>query len=236
MKFVSENKLLLSLILALFMVALVVMIFTTARNTPAMAKNQDKPYYDIPKGATPGSNVPLQDRLDRQSKIAFIDPIYTERLKEQREGVPTPSDILRGPGTLPGNSSITGAPIIPGYGKAPKSPYDVMYDPDSPFKFYGQPGRLGEKMQDYMNPDEQRKKEVGLTDSPLEETDQTPSELAKEIGRDDDADLQTLKTTLRRLFNAIVAAGKNQPDVVAPPVEGKVDTPSDTKTVKDKEK
>jgi hypothetical protein len=234
MKFVSENKLLLSLILALFMVALVVLIFTTARNTPAMAKGGDKPFYDIPKGETPGSEVPLQDRLDRQSKTAFIDPIYTERLKEQREGVPTPWDILHGPGMLPSKSSIVGAPIIPGYGKAPKSPYDVMYDPDSPFEFYGQPGRLGEKMREYMNPDDERKKETGLIDSPFVMTDPTPSKLPKEIGRDDDADMQTLKTTLTRLFNAIVAAGKNQPDVVIPPVEGKPDVPADKKADKEK--
>jgi hypothetical protein len=234
MKFASENKLLLSLILALFMVALVVLIFTTARNTPAMAKIQDKPYYDIPKGETPGSNVPLQERLDRQSKIGFIDPIYTERLKEQREGVPTPSDILPGPGILPGDSSITGAPIIPGYGKAPKSPYDVLYDPDSPFKFYGQPGRLGEKMREYMNPDDKRKRETGLIDSPPEETNQTPSKLPKEIGRDKDADMQTLKTTLMRLFNAIVEAGKNQPDAVTLPVEGKPDVATDKSAEEEK--
>ena len=138
MKKISDNKLLWSLVLALGMVVVVILIFTTARMTPAMSKFSDKPYYDVPKGKSAESIMSPEARLQAHAKIGFIDPIVKSRMQEERDGVSSPLDIMNTPGILPGvNDSAfpqVHAPEIPGYGKAPKSPYKVLYDPDSPFE------------------------------------------------------------------------------------------------------
>ncbi|MBU1023769.1 hypothetical protein KKB99_05740 [bacterium] len=224
MNFIKQNKLLASLVLALSMVIIVVLIFTTAKMTPAMSKLSDKPYYDIPKGKSPAPLMTPESALKARTKIGFIDPIVKKKMQEQRDGIPSPLDIMNSSELLAGVQDkafpkIT-TPTIPGYGKAPKSPYELLYDPNTPFKFTGRPGLLGQSMAEIFDPNKELL-------PPDEETDEppVPSEF-KGFGDSNmkgSVDMQKFKTAMFNLFSAVLQAQKNNAITPPKPAEGQLE-------------
>ncbi len=230
----TDNKLFWSLVLALGMVVIVILIFTTAKMTPAMHKYSGKPYYDIPKGKSSDPVMSPESRLKSHAKVGFIDPIVKSRMQEERDGVPSPLDIMNTPGILPGIHDKAfpqvHAPEIPGYGKAPKSPYDVLYDPDSPFEFTGRPGRLGEKMKRYMNPDDKRKAELGLTGVPFEPTSESDDNQSEDISitrmNTDNIDIDKIGRAVLKIFFSVMESRKGAAQQPDEPVEGQLEEAS----------
>lgn len=230
MKKPNDNKLLWSLALALGMTVLVILIFTTAKMTPAVSNQSGKPFYEIPKGKSAELLYSAEDSIKMRSRVGFIDPIVTGRIQEERDGVPGPLDIMYSPGILPGINDgafpKVHAPEIPGYGTAPKSPYKVLYDPDSPFEFTGQPGRLGEKMKRYMNPDDKRKSELGLTGEPyVGENESENTNVDDLVPRSDKnkADIKKFGNTMMKIFFSVMNSRKSITPKPNEPVEGNLE-------------
>lgn len=220
MNFIKQNKLLASLVLALGMVIIVMLIFTTAKMTPTMSKLSEKPYYEIPKGKSHEPLMTPENAMKTRAKIGFIDPIVKKRMQEERGGIPSPQDIMNAPGLLTGDSAFTeiSTPTILGYGKAPKSPYDVLYDPDTPFKFSGRPGLLGKRMAEIFDPDREVP-DPEISDSPSA----SDSPGFGESNLKGTADMRKLRNAMFNLLSVVLRAQKNNTVQPPEPVEGQLE-------------
>jgi len=228
MKFVRDNKLLISLFIAIFLVLVIVAVFTTARYIPGMSKYTAKAYYDLPKGQLPPSTMTPQEEIKQHAKEGFIDPIYRERLREARGGVPLPTDILPGGNGLPGSADRKlagiGPPVIPGYGVAPKDSYDLLYDPNSPYKLIGRPGRLGQEMREMILKNDSKEDM-----SKAEDSKPDPSVVpVRDVGAKDISP-EKFKNALMNLFRVIQVAKNAGEDSSRKPVEGKLEKDSGKK-------
>ena len=235
MKFFRENKLLISLFIAIFLVLIVVAVFTSARYVPGMSKYTDRAYYDLPKGQLPAETMTPQAKIEQQSKMGFIDPIYKERLRADRGGIPLPSDILPGQNTVPTSAdkklANIGLPVIPGFGKAPIDSYDELYNPKSPYKLMGRPGRLGEKMRKQILEYDEHVNDpnYGVAEIPKPDPSIVPAGSVKTR----EIDIDRFRNTLMGIFRVIQAVKDASQDLDTKPIEGKLEK---DKNKKEKEK
>jgi hypothetical protein len=243
MKFLKANKLLISLFLAILLVLITLAVMTTARHIPGMSKYTERAYYDIPKAPLPESES-NPNLINPRAKIGFIDPVVREKLLEQRNGIPLPTDILPGSNSVPGIGEVkfpdVSQPVIVGYGPVPKDSYDMLYDPKSPYKLIGRPGRLGRLQRESMNLTEEQLNKLGYNDKgyyePPKDLKNDPSIVP--FGSIHVAGEQTpskFKTALAKILRTLEAVKKASETKKAAPMEGKPVEKTD-KDEKSKEK
>jgi len=237
MKFIKDNKLLISLFLAILLVLITIAVMTTARNIPGMSKYTERAYYDIPKAPSPQPDIAPNANMQEYGKIGFIDPVVRERLREQRQGVPLPTDILPGIDTIPGVNDgkypDVSQPMIQGYGPMPKDTYDELYKENSPYKLLGRPGRLGALMRKVMTEKDKAKPDSGEA---ITDTENNPSAVPFGSVHVQAPSESKFKSTLAQIIRTLEAVRKASESKKAKPVEGKLEKSPDKKdNVKDKE-
>ena len=226
MKILKENKLLISLFLGIFLLIVVLAVFTTAKYVPGMSKYTERAYYDIPKAPLPEQTVTGQGNLGEDAQPGFTDPIVRERLQEERNGVPLPTDILPGPGPSEGLDAIkfpgVANPVLEGYGPLPESVYDELYKDNSPFKLLGPPGRLGKMLKEYKEEAKKEKNEVKKEEIVVV-TDSDPSVVPDGSVLIKEQDPSKIANALAKLIRTLEAARKASEEKKPKPVEGKPD-------------
>jgi hypothetical protein len=216
MSFLKENKLLLSLLMAVFTLGIAVLLLVSAEMTISQAKSAvDSKYYDIPKAPSPNVNVIAknQDGSSQSSSLGFVDPIVRERAKKERGGTLSGSDILN----FTGSSMGFGDEALPEAlrnklnDKPVKviSPFDDIYNPDSPWKFWGPPGRQGqERYNRVMKYKEELKKGEIESVDPSDSKGPDPSVIPFGSKKPGEVNLETMRRAFAKLFLAVITSRK----------------------------
>lgn len=211
MSFYKENKLLITLLIAIVAVGIVSIGMVSAQMSITKSKSTDAKYWEIPKAESPNIMARSPAPTRRGAQLGHVDPIVIERDRQSRAGIPSSKDVYNLPGTFTG----LGSDQLPENIKrkiqegnlVPTTPFAEIYDPDSPWDFQGRPGRLGERKKEKMAQyyEALEKGELQTVD-PMPEPSETPDHVTPTEVKPQDVDIESLRQAFSRFMRTIASA------------------------------